>query len=96
MNHHSRRGHGPLPEAIGRVSVTANEEEDWALLPGLFSWFEVCSLFDAATGRDREWRFSVRRVSTDENVGPLYVVRAARRHDRDPTKVSGGNRGEPP
>lgn len=86
MTDDSRLPRGEAPEATGRGLVAATEDEGWARLPGLFSWSEVCSLFDAGSGHDREWRFSVRRVSTDEKVGPLYVVRAALRQDLDPTE----------
>lgn len=49
------------------------------LLPGLFSWDEVCSLFSAESGHDDEWRFSVCRASEHEQSEPLYAVRAAQR-----------------
>lgn len=83
MNDGARGTRSTVPEATGRVSVSADKDGGWTLLPGLFSWNEVCSLFDAGSGRDREWRFSVRRVSTDEKVGPLYAVRAAFGRSRD-------------
>jgi hypothetical protein len=58
--------------------------DEWALLPGLFSWDEVCSLFSDESGHDDEWRFSVRHASTDEKVGALYTIRAAsRRRNRE-------------
>jgi hypothetical protein len=50
---------------------------DWVLLPGLFSWDEVCALFSADAGRSDGWRFSVRRASPDGLPHPLYTVLAA-------------------
>jgi hypothetical protein len=49
----------------------------------LFSWDEVCTLFNAGSGHDQEWRFSVRHVTSDKTFGPLYAVRAALRRDGD-------------
>jgi hypothetical protein len=83
VNDRPHRARGRAHEGSRDSRVAADKDDGWSLLPGLFSWDEVCTLFNAGSGHDQEWRFSVRHVTSDKTFGPLYAVRAALRRDGD-------------
>jgi hypothetical protein len=53
----------------------------WIRLPGLFRWNEIREIFDAETGHDSEWRFTIRAVAVRAEE-TLYVVFAAESRGR--------------